>query len=64
MKCPVCMNETKVYDTRCISHGIIVRRRRKCLACGARFTSYEEYNLEQISKVDMKEKEKKKKPRI
>ena len=57
MKCPLCMNETKVYDSRPTNHGLITRRLRKCLACGARFTSYEEYNLEQVRNANTKEKQ-------
>jgi len=40
MKCPYCGGlESKVIDSRSLDEG--VRRRRKCLACGARFTTYE-----------------------
>jgi len=40
MKCPYCGElESKVIDSRSLDEG--VRRRRKCLACGARFTTYE-----------------------
>jgi transcriptional repressor NrdR len=40
MNCPYCShNETKVIDSRDANEGI--RRRRKCLGCGARFTTYE-----------------------
>ncbi|NOY98928.1 MAG: transcriptional repressor NrdR [Chloroflexi bacterium] len=41
MQCPYCQNETsKVIDTSHDSHGNI-RRRRECLHCGQRFSSYE-----------------------
>jgi transcriptional repressor NrdR len=41
MRCPYCQNEdSKVIDTTHDSHGGI-RRRRKCLKCGQRFSSYE-----------------------
>ena len=40
MKCPYCGGlESKVIDSRSLDEG--VRRRRECLACGARFTTYE-----------------------
>ena len=40
MKCPYCgHNDTKVTDSREADDGI--RRRRECLACGRRFTTYE-----------------------
>jgi len=40
MKCPRCEDtESKVIDSRSIGDGI--RRRRQCLACGTRFTTYE-----------------------
>ncbi|MFA6450442.1 MAG: transcriptional regulator NrdR [bacterium] len=42
MKCPYCGNQDdKVIDSRTIKDGAAVRRRRQCLACNARFTSYE-----------------------
>ena len=42
MKCPVCGNETdKVVDSRAVREGQAVRRRRECLGCGERFTTYE-----------------------
>lgn len=42
MRCPFCKGlEDKVVDSRMSKEGDVVRRRRKCLACGQRFTSYE-----------------------
>lgn len=42
MKCPFCGNlETNVLDTREIENQTVVRRRRVCLKCGGRFTTYE-----------------------
>lgn len=42
MKCPFCMvNEDKVVDSRESREGDSIRRRRECLKCGRRFTSYE-----------------------
>ncbi len=42
MKCPFCGHqEDKVVDSRSSSDGISIRRRRECLSCGKRFTTYE-----------------------
>ena len=42
MKCPFCGHqEDKVVDSRASSDGAAVRRRRECLGCGKRFTTYE-----------------------
>lgn len=42
MKCIFCNhNEDKVIDSREISEGTAIRRRRECLNCGKRFTTYE-----------------------
>ena len=42
MKCPFCDNqEDKVIDSRVSKEGNAIRRRRECLKCGKRFTSYE-----------------------
>lgn len=42
MKCPFCGHiEDKVIDSRLSREGDIIRRRRECLGCGGRFTSYE-----------------------
>lgn len=42
MKCPFCgYAESKVIDTRPTDEGERIRRRRECLQCGKRFTSYE-----------------------
>jgi transcriptional repressor NrdR len=46
MKCPVCnYQETKVADSRVASDGITIRRRRECLKCGFRFSTYEQVEL-------------------
>src|SRR4051812_17090162 len=43
MICPKCGNlEDKVVDSRLSKNGRNIRRRRECLACGQRFTTYEE----------------------
>ncbi len=42
MKCPTCnYKETKVIDSRLNSEGTSIRRRRECLKCEKRFTTYE-----------------------
>lgn len=42
MKCPSCQyNETKVVDSRLNGEGTSIRRRRECLKCEKRFTTYE-----------------------
>lgn len=42
MKCPFCGNlEDKVIDSRTSKEGSAIRRRRECLKCNKRFTSYE-----------------------
>jgi transcriptional repressor NrdR len=42
MRCPFCQYlESDVIDTRKLSAGDSIRRRRKCGACGKRFTTYE-----------------------
>lgn len=42
MRCPFCQHpDTDVLDTRKLNDGEMVRRRRKCRACGRRFTTYE-----------------------
>ena len=46
MHCPFCSaNETKVIDSRLVSDGHQVRRRRECLACHERYTTFESAEL-------------------
>lgn len=43
MRCPKCTHiEDKVIDSRSAKNGAVIRRRRVCLRCGHRFTTYEE----------------------
>ena len=43
MRCPKCACEDdKVIDSRSVRSGAAIRRRRMCLTCGHRFTTYEE----------------------
>lgn len=57
MKCPQCQHpESKVTDSRDSERGI--RRRRECLACGFRFTTYEhQANALQVVKKDQRREE-------
>ena len=49
MKCPNCgCLKDKVLDTRQSKNGTVIRRRRECLNCGFRFTTYERYQEEGI----------------
>ncbi len=42
MRCPLCgYSESKVVDSRPSEDGATIRRRRECLKCGHRFTTYE-----------------------
>ncbi len=46
MHCPFCADqETKVIDSRLVADGDQVRRRRECLKCGERFTTFETAEL-------------------
>ena len=49
MRCPKCGSlKDKVIDTRQSRDGSIIRRRRECLNCGFRFTTYEKFQEEKI----------------
>ena len=53
MKCPSCGHlESKVLDSRPSSEGTSIRRRRECLACAKRFTTFE--TIENVSIVVVK----------
>lgn len=42
MKCPYCsVPESKVIDSRASDSGASIRRRRECISCGRKFTTYE-----------------------
>jgi transcriptional repressor NrdR len=46
MKCPFCnASDTQVIDSRVSEEGDFVRRRRRCVACNKRFTTYERREL-------------------
>lgn len=47
MRCPYCGHvDSKVMDSRPADDGVSIRRRRSCLRCGKRFTTYE--TVEQV----------------
>lgn len=53
MKCPFCSyTESKVIDSRPTDEGTIIRRRRECMSCEKRFTTYEK--IEAISVMVIK----------
>ncbi|MBO1924285.1 MULTISPECIES: transcriptional regulator NrdR [Thiomicrorhabdus] len=55
MHCPFCnAPDTKVVDSRLATEGVQVRRRRECIQCGERFTTYEsaELSLPRVVKSD------------
>lgn len=55
MKCMYCgSSESKVVDSRPLENGLSIRRRRECLNCGRRFTTYEkaEYMPVMVVKKD------------
>ena len=46
MICPVCYHQdTKVIDSRVASDGLSIRRRRECLKCGFRYSTFEEIEI-------------------
>lgn len=49
MRCPFCgFDDTQVKDTRPSEDGTIVKRRRSCPNCGARFTTYERLDTREL----------------
>jgi transcriptional repressor NrdR len=52
MRCPHCSTiEDKVVESRTLANGDAVRRRRECIGCGYRFTSYERIDETQFMVV-------------
>jgi transcriptional repressor NrdR len=52
MKCPICYYEdSKVIDSRVAADGLSIRRRRECLKCGFRFSTYEEVEILDLAVV-------------
>ena len=52
MKCPKCgSDDDKVLDSRAVRDGAAIRRRRECVVCGARFTTHEEIDRDEVTVV-------------
>lgn len=52
MRCPYCQHqEDRVLDSRAIRDGEAIKRRRECLACGRRFTTYEQIEERRVQVV-------------
>jgi len=52
MKCPKCqVDDDKVLDSRSARDGAAIRRRRECLKCGYRFTTYEEIDRDEVQVI-------------
>lgn len=52
MRCPFCGHEeTQVKDSRPTEDGATIRRRRQCLNCGGRFTTFERIQLRELTVV-------------
>ena len=52
MRCPKCQaDDDKVLDSRAARDGAAIRRRRECLKCGTRFTTYEEIDRDELQVV-------------
>src|SRR4051812_44734101 len=53
MRCPTCTSlDDKVVDSRLADDGVAIRRRRECLGCGRRFTTFE--RIEELALVVVK----------
>ena len=49
MRCPFCLhNDTQVKDSRPTEHNAAIRRRRYCVDCGSRFTTFERVQLRDL----------------
>ena len=57
MKCIYCgAEESKVLDSRNSEETNAIRRRRECLVCGRRFTTYETIETTQIGRASCRER--------
>ena len=57
MRCPFCGNtEDRVVDSRESREGEVIRRRRECVCCERRFTSYEKIDIEPFMVVKRDER--------
>ena len=52
MRCPFCVhNDTQVKDSRPTEENATIRRRRYCPSCGSRFTTFERFQLRELTVV-------------
>ena len=52
MRCPFCAHDnSQVKDSRPSEDGTTIRRRRECVGCGARFTTFERVQLRELTVV-------------
>ena len=52
MRCPKChADDDKVLDSRSARDGAAIRRRRECVKCGYRFTTYEEVDRDEVQVI-------------
>jgi len=52
MRCPFCAHDdTQVKDSRPTEDSAAIRRRRQCVSCGARFTTFERVQLREITVI-------------
>lgn len=52
MHCPFCgADDTQVKDSRPTEEGAAIRRRRACIGCGARFTTFERVQIRELTVV-------------
>lgn len=52
MRCPQCQkDDDKVLETRVLANGAMIRRRRQCVHCDSRFTSYERIEEQQLTVI-------------
>ncbi|MGF6906580.1 transcriptional regulator NrdR [Fusobacterium sp. PH5-44] len=57
MRCPYCnADDTKVIDSRAFLDGYSIKRRRECVSCGKRFTTYEKVDEDTTIYVVKKDK--------
>jgi transcriptional repressor NrdR len=61
VQCPLCQHEdSKVVDSRSAESGSVIRRRRECLSCQKRFTTYE--RLEELDKLVVVKRDQRREP--
>lgn len=56
MKCPFCNHpKTEVKESRPKTQDTVIRRRRACLGCGQKFTTYERYETVEVKEETLAE---------